>query len=111
MYFYRANKIKPTQQICLEGIEKTKEILQCTICNHSVQLTITNDLTRINEQQITKVNSNLLHRLPIRKEISTIEQPLTEYTDREADRLLLEIAKDRQLLINVYKDSQLSAGL
>lgn len=110
MYFYRANKIKPNQQICLEGIDKTTEILQCTICNRSTQLTITNDLTNINDQKVKPINSNLLHRSPIRKQTTTIERPLTEYTDREANRLLLEIGKDRKLLVHLYTDQQLSAG-
>jgi hypothetical protein len=109
MYFHRANKVKPAQQICLEGIHKTTEILECTICNPNIHLTITSNLINNNkEKQINQIN--LLNRQPIRKQIPSIELPLTEYTDQDANRLLIEIAKDRKLLINLYKDKQSSAG-
>jgi hypothetical protein len=109
MYFHRANKIKPGQQICLEGICKTTEILECTICNSNIHLTITSNLINNKDKQINK--KNLLNRSPIRKELSSIVLPLTEYTDNDAKRLLIEIAKDRKLLINLYIDKQISAGL
>jgi hypothetical protein len=109
MYFHRANKIKPAQQICLEGIHKTTEILECTICNPNIHLTITNNLNNNKEKQIKKIN--LLNRSPIRKQLPSVEIPLTQYTDKEANRLLIEIAKDRKLLINIYTDKQSSTGL
>lgn len=109
MYFHRANKIKSGQQVCLEGIRKTIDILQCTICNSTVHLTITNNLIDNQEKQIDKIN--LLNRPPIRKQLPSVELPLTEYTDKEANRLLNEMTKDRKLFINLYKDKQSSAGL
>jgi hypothetical protein len=109
MYFHRANKIKPAQYICLEGIRKSTEILECTICNPNIHLTITSNLINIKEKPIDQ--TNLLNRPPIRKELPSIEPPLTEYTDKEATRLLNEIAKDRKLLINLYTDQQSSPGL
>ena len=108
MYFHRANKVKPNQQLCLEGIRKTSEILQCTICNPDIHLTITSNLIHMKEKPITK--PNLLNRPPIRKEFSSIESPLTEYADQEAIRLLNEVAKDRKLLIDLYTDNQASTG-
>jgi len=108
MYFHRANKVKPAQQICLEGIHKTTEILECTICNPNIHLTITSNLINNKEKLINQIN--LLNRPPIRKQIPSIELPLTEYTDQDANRLLIEIAKDRKLLINLYTDKQSSAG-
>jgi hypothetical protein len=109
MYFHRANKIKSGQQVCLEGIRKTIDILQCTICNSTVHLTITNNLIDNQEKQIDKIN--LLNRPPIRKQLPSVELPLTEYTDKEENRLLNEMTKDRKLFINLYKDKQSSAGL
>jgi hypothetical protein len=109
MYFHRANKVKPAQQTCLEGIRKATEILECTICNPNIHLTITTDLITNKEQQINK--TNLLNRPPIRKQLPSIEIPLTEYTDKEANRLLIEVAKDRKLLIDIYTNKQPSSGL
>jgi hypothetical protein len=109
MFFHRANKVKPAQQTCLDGIRKGTEILQCTICNPNIHLTITGNLVNIKEEKIIKVN--LLNRSPIRRQLPSFEMPLTEYTDKEANRLLVEIAKDRKLLINLYTDKQSSAGL
>ncbi|CAF2742055.1 unnamed protein product [Rotaria sp. Silwood2] len=108
MYFHRANKVKPAQQTCIEGVRKTTEILECTICNPHIHLTITSNLVNIQDKQINK--TNLLNRPPIRKPLPSIEIPLTEYTDKEANRLLIEVAKDRRLLINLYKDKQSSVG-
>lgn len=51
MYFHRANKIKPAQQICLEGIRKITDILECTICNSNIHLTITNNLNNNNNNK------------------------------------------------------------
>lgn len=110
MYFHRANKIKPAQQICLEGIHKSTEILQCTICNPNIHLTIPSNLI-VNQEKKSVNKINLLNRSPIRKELSTVELSLTEYTDDDANRLLAEIAKDRKLLINLYLDQQYAAGL
>ncbi|CAF3438699.1 unnamed protein product [Rotaria socialis] len=109
MYFHRANKVKPAQQTCIEGIRKTTEILECTICNPHVHLTVSNNLVNVQEKQIEQ-NANLLNRPPIRKSLPSIEIPLTEYTNREANRLLIEVAKDRKLLINLYNDKQPSVG-
>jgi len=109
MYFHRANKIKPAQQICLEGIRKATEILECTICNPNIHLTITSDLIHMKQKQINQIS--LLNRSPIRKQLPSVEIPLTEYTDKEANRLLIEVAKDRKLLINLYKDKQPTTGL
>jgi len=109
MYFHRANKIKPAQQICLEGIRKATEILECTICNPNIHLTITSDLIHMKQKQINKIS--LLNRSPIRKQLPSVEIPLTEYTDKEANRLLIEVAKDRKLLINLYTDKQPTTGL
>jgi hypothetical protein len=109
MYFHRANKIKPAQMTCLEGIRKTTEILECTICNPNIHLTITNYLITNKEQQKNK--TNLLNRPPIRKQLPSMDIPLTEYTDKEANRLLIEVAKDRKLLIDIYTNKQSSAGL
>ncbi|CAF1007480.1 unnamed protein product [Rotaria sordida] len=108
MYFHRANKVKPAQQTCIEGIRKTTEILECTICNPHIHLTITSNLANIQDKEINK--TNLLNRPSIRKPLPSIEIPLTEYTDKEANRLLIEVAKDRKLLINLYKDKQPSVG-
>ncbi|CAF1042342.1 unnamed protein product [Adineta steineri] len=108
LYFHRANKIKPAQQTCLEGIRKATEILECTICNPNIHLTITSNLINIKPKQLNK--TNLLNRLPIRKQLPSIEKPLTEYTDNEANRLLVEVAKDRKLLIDLYTDKQPSTG-
>jgi hypothetical protein len=109
MYFHRANKIKPGQQICLEGIRKTIDILQCTICNPNVHLKITNNLIDHQEKSIDKIN--LLNRPPLRQYLSPIEAPLTKYTDKEANRLLKDMAKDRKLFLNLYNNKQSSAGL
>jgi hypothetical protein len=109
MYFHRGNKIKSSQQICLEGIRKTIDILQCTICNPNVHLTITNNLIDNHEESIDKIN--LLNRPPIRKYYSSDSKPLREYTYKEGNRLLNEMAKDRNLFINLYNDKQSSAGL
>jgi hypothetical protein len=109
MYFHRANKIKPAQQTCLEGIRKATEILECTICNSNIHLTITNNLMDPKEKQSHQ--PNLLSRPPIRKRLPSAEVPLTEYTNKEADRLLAEVAKDRRLLLDLYGDNQSSAGL
>ncbi|CAF3707789.1 unnamed protein product [Rotaria sp. Silwood1] len=108
MYFHRANKVKPAQQTCIEGIRKTTEILECTICNSHIHLTITSNLVNIQDKKINKIN--LLNRSPIRKSLSSIKIPLTEYTDKEANRLLIEVSKDRKLLINLYKDKQPTVG-
>ncbi|CAF1655211.1 unnamed protein product [Rotaria magnacalcarata] len=109
MYFHRANKVKPAQQTCVEGIRKTTEILECTICNPHVHLTVSNNLVNVQEKKIEQ-NVNLLNRPPIRKSLPSIEIPLTEYTNREANRLLIEVAKDRKLLINLYNDKQPAVG-
>lgn len=109
MYFHRANKVKPGQAICLEGIRKTTEILQCTICNPNIHLTITGNLMHAQEKPINK--GGLLNRPPIRKALPSAELPLTEYTDKDANRLLNEVAKDRKLLIDLFTDKQPSAGL
>jgi hypothetical protein len=109
MYFHRANKIKPAQQICLEGIRKITDILECTICNSNIHLTITNNLNNNNNNKEKQIN--LLNRSPIRKQLPLIEIPLTKYTDKEANQFLVEIAKDRKLLINIYKDKQSLTGL
>lgn len=108
MYFYRANKIKPAQQTCLEGIRKATEILECTICNSNIHLTITSNLIRSKEKQSNEID--LLRRPPIRQQLPSIELPLTQYTNREANKLLIEVAKDRKLLIDLYTDKQASAG-
>ncbi|UJR31869.1 hypothetical protein I4U23_019343 [Adineta vaga] len=108
MYFHRANKIKPAQQTCLEGIQKATEILECTICNPNIHLTITNHLIQVKEKPSNKIN--LLHRSPIRKQVPPNEIPLTQYVNKEANRLLIEVAKDRKLLIDLYTDKQSSAG-
>lgn len=109
MYFHRANKVKPAQQTCLEGIEKTTEILECTICNPNIHLTMTNNL--INSQDNIINTPNLLNRPPIRKQLPSTDLPLTEYTNKEANRLLAEVANDRRLLINLFHDKQPSVGL
>ena len=109
MYFHRANKIKPAQQTCLEGIQKATEILECTICNPTVHLTITNNL--MHPKGKPRPKANLLSRPPIRKRLPSSEIPLTEYTNKEANRLLVEVAKDRRLLLDLYGDNQSSAGL
>ncbi len=108
MYFHRANQIKPAQHICLEGIRKTSEILECTICNPQIHLTTTRNLLKMKDKQSQQIT--LLHRPPIRKQLPSVELPLTVYTEQEANRLLIEIAKDRQLLMNLSADQQTSAG-
>ncbi|CAF1071369.1 unnamed protein product [Adineta ricciae] len=65
MYFHRANKIKPAQQTCLEGIRKATEILECTICNSNIHLMITSNLIHSKEKQSKQID--LLHRPPIRQ--------------------------------------------
>ncbi|CAF0877773.1 unnamed protein product [Adineta ricciae] len=47
---------------------------------------------------------------PIRQQLSPTELPLTRYTNREASKLLIEVAKDRKLLIDLYTDKQASSG-
>ena len=64
MYFHRANKIKPAQLTCLEGIQKATEILECTICNSNIHLTITGNLIHSKEKQSKQID--LLRRPPIR---------------------------------------------
>ena len=108
MYFHRANKVKPSQQICLEGIRKATEILECTICNPNIHLTITSNSAPIRADPLRTIS--LLNRPPIRKAVSSVALPLTEYADREATRLLSEVAKDRKLLIHLYRDQQAALG-
>lgn len=110
MYFHRANKVKPGQEICIEGIRKTTEILECTICNSQVHLTITSNLINLKEQQ-TEKDTNLLNRSPISKTLPSNQIPLTKYKNKEANRLLIEVAKDRKLLVDIYKDTQSTVGL
>ena len=109
MYFHRANKAKPGQQVCLDGIRKTTEILDCTICNPHINFILTNGSVNIKEEQINK--TNLLNRPPIKKQLSSVEMPLTKYTDKETNRLLAQVAKDRKLLITLHSDQQPIAGL
>lgn len=109
MYFHRANRIKPGQMICLEGIDKSTEILQCTICNPNIHLSLTNNLIHLQEKPTDE--TNLLNRPPVRKPVPSIEQPLTEYTNRDADRLLTVVARDRKLLLDLVKDEQCPTGL
>ncbi|CAF1051525.1 unnamed protein product [Adineta ricciae] len=47
---------------------------------------------------------------PIRQQLPSIELPLTQYTNKEANKLLIEVAKDRKLLIDLYTDKQASSG-
>lgn len=110
MFFHRANKIKAAQQTCLDGIRKATEILQCTICNKNVHLTVKNDqINSIRNDSKTR-HVELLHREPIRRVASPIDSPLTKYSDRETNRLLIQVAKDRKLLIDLSKDNQSSLG-
>lgn len=108
MYFHRANRIKPGQTICLEGIDKSTEILQCTICNSNLHLTMTKNF--IDTQDKSTEHISLLNRPPIRKPIPPVEQVLTKYTNEDANRLLNEVGKDRQVLIDLVMDEQSSAG-
>ena len=108
MYFHRANKVKSSQPTCLDGIRKATEILECTICNPNVRLTIgSNAATKV---EPSTPHSSLLDRPPIRKPAPAIDLPLTAYTDHEANRLLFAIGKDRKLLIDLYRDKQTLAG-
>lgn len=109
MYFHRANRIKPGQTICLEGIAKSTEILQCTICHSNLHLSMTKHFIDKQEKPIDQIS--LLNRPPIRKVILPVKQSLTEYTDEDANRLLNEVSKDRQVLIDLVTDEQSSTGL
>jgi hypothetical protein len=109
VYFHRANRIKSGQQTCLDGIRKATDILQCTICNTNNHLSMT---IRTNSfKKMSSVdNDGLLNRPVIRRRLPSIPLPLTNYNDREVNRLLAEIGQDRQLLVNIDKDVQTSAG-
>ena len=108
MYFYRANQLKASQPTCLDGIRKATEILRCTICQKNVQLTVKNN--HEDEQRQPTQRAELLPRVPIRRASATIDSPLTRYTEREANRLLIQVAKDRKLLIDLSKENQSSLG-
>ncbi|CAF0937338.1 unnamed protein product [Didymodactylos carnosus] len=108
MYFHRANKIKPQQPNCVEGIRKATEILECTICSPHAKLTISGDLNFFKNEE--KSVPNIRSRPPIRRQSSTPPVVLTEYSKKEANRLLIEIAKDRKLLLNLCTDLQPIAG-
>lgn len=110
MFFHRANKIKASQQTCLDGIRKATEILQCTICNKNVRLTVKNDQMNSIENDSKTQHVELFHRKPIRRISSAIDSPLTKYSDRETNRLLIQVAKDRKLLIDLSKDNQSLLG-
>lgn len=108
MYFHRANQLKASQPTCLDGIRKATEILRCTICQKNVQLTVKNK--NEDEQRQPTQRAELLPRVPIRRASATIDSPLTRYTEREANRLLIQVAKDRKLLIDLSKENQSSLG-
>lgn len=109
MYFHRANRIKSGQVESLQGIEKATEILRCTICNENLQLTTKSSfLSTTNDDE--KTRHFLFNRPAIRKILPPIQSTLTNFKNREANRLLAEIAKDRQLLIKLSNDEQNSDG-